>query len=101
MTSLSKSTLPESCITFYSQGDPDEVMRISAEGVQVNPKFTTDEATDAVIKALDIWVRGMVAKALEAEREAIYKAAEEAPARGDARETRQNILHAIRTRGNQ
>lgn len=101
MTSLSKSPMLGTGITFYSQGNPDEVMRISSEGVKVNPKFTTDEATDAVIKALDMWVRGMVAKALEAEREAIYKAAEEAPARGDARETRQNILHAIRTRGNQ
>jgi len=36
---------------------------------------------------------------VEEEREALYKAAEDAPVRGDARETRQNILHAIRARG--
>ncbi len=33
--------------------------------------------------------------------EELYRLAEEAPVRGDARETRQNILHAIRVRGDQ
>ncbi len=31
--------------------------------------------------------------------EELYRLAEDAPVRGDARETRQNILHAIRLRG--
>lgn len=99
MTSLSRS-MPESCITFYSQGDPDEVMRISAEGVKVNPKFTTDEATDAVIKALDIWVRGLVAKAVEAEREACAKVCEPQEAHDDPL-TAWKIAQAIRARGKQ
>ena len=97
MTSLSRS-MPESCITFYSQGDPDEVMRISAEGVQVNPKFTTDEATDAVIKALDIWVRGLVAKAVEAEREECAKVC--AQLKGEMYSVN-GCVAAIRARGNQ
>lgn len=105
MTSLSKSTLPESCITFYSQGNPDEVMRISAEGVQVNPKFTTDEATDAVIKALDMWVKGLVAKAVEAEREACAKLAWDygwgLVDNDEAQSAAVEITDAIRARGNQ
>lgn len=31
--------------------------------------------------------------------EELYRLAEDAPVRGDARETRQNILHAIRAKG--
>jgi hypothetical protein len=31
--------------------------------------------------------------------EELYRLAEDAPVRGDARETRQNILHAIRVKG--
>ena len=36
----------------------------------------------------------------EKKHQELYRLAEDAPVRGDARETRQNILHAIRVRGN-
>lgn len=105
MTSLSKSPMLGTGITFYSQGNPDEVMRISSEGVKVNPKFTTDEATDAVIKALDMWVKDLVAKAVETEREACAKVAWDYGWKlvdsDEAQSAAVEITDAIRDRGKQ
>ena len=55
-------------VIFYTGGTPiadNEVMRLSAEGVKVNPKFTVDEATGYVIKALDTYLKGMAQKEYE------------------------------------
>lgn len=55
-------------IIFYNGGNPsedNEVMRLSAEGVKVNPKFTVDEATGYVIKALDSYLKAMAQKEYE------------------------------------
>ena len=49
------------------------------------------------------WIPFFVAFAklvAEKKHQELYRLAEDAPVRGDARETRQNILHAIRVRGN-
>jgi hypothetical protein len=50
------------------------------------------------------WIPFFVAFAklvADKKHEELYRLAEDAPVRGDARETRQNILHAISARGNQ
>lgn len=55
-------------IVFYNGGNPiseNEVMRLSAEGVKVNPKFTVDEATGYVLKALDGYLKAMAQKEYE------------------------------------
>lgn len=61
-----KFELPrENNIVFYNGGVPmpeNEVMRIDRQGVRVNPKLPTDEATDAVIRALDGYIKNLVAR---------------------------------------
>jgi hypothetical protein len=58
-----KFDLPEeNNIVFYNGGSPiaeNEVMRIDRNGVKVNPKLSTDEATDAVIRALDGYIKNL------------------------------------------
>lgn len=57
-------TRPNS-ITFYdtSKGPQREVLRISAEGVTANPDIPVDEAAQAVIRALDGYIKQMIDKA--------------------------------------
>jgi len=58
----------ENNIVFYNGGGPaaeNEVMRIDRNGVKVNPKLSTDEATDAVIRALDIYIKNLAQKEYE------------------------------------
>jgi hypothetical protein len=54
--------------------------------------------------AFDVWELEAFAKLVASaatvkKHQELYRLAEDAPVRGDARETRQNILHAIRARG--
>ena len=52
----------ENNIVFYNGGNvtpENEVMRIDRNGVRVNPKLSTDEATDAVIRALDGYIKNL------------------------------------------
>ena len=58
----------ENNIVFYNGGNavPDnEVMRIDRNGVKVNPKLSTDEAADAVIRALDNYIKELARKEYE------------------------------------
>jgi len=53
----------ENNIVFYNGGGAipeNEVMRIDRNGVRVNPKLSTDEAADAVIRALDTYIKNMM-----------------------------------------
>lgn len=60
-------------IRFYNtlDGQQTEVLRISTDGFTANPDVPVDEAADAVLRALDTYLKNMVAKALTAERERI------------------------------
>lgn len=58
----------ENNIVFYNGGKavPDnEVMRIDRNGIRVNPKFSTDKATDGVIRALDSYIKELARKEYE------------------------------------
>ena len=51
--------LPPSSVTFMMNNN-DEAMRITKEGVWVNPSMTVDEAASAVIAALDQHIKALV-----------------------------------------
>jgi protein-tyrosine-phosphatase len=57
-------------IRFFNtlDGQRTEVLRISSEGVTANPDIPTDEAADAVLRALDTYLKNMVAVAIKQER---------------------------------
>jgi len=58
----------ENNIVFYNGGGAtpeNEVMRIDRQGVKVNPKLSTDEATDAVIRALDGYIKNLAEREYE------------------------------------
>ncbi len=52
----------ENNIVFYNtlDGSQKEVLRISAKGVTANPDVPVDEAADAVIRALDGYIKNLV-----------------------------------------
>lgn len=63
-----KFQVPENNIVFYNGGGAtaeNEVMRIDRNGVKVNKKLSTDEATDAVIRALDGYIKTLAQKEYE------------------------------------
>jgi hypothetical protein len=68
----------------------DEVLKMAEQcGL---PEFENNESQAANLV--------MFAKLIaDKKHEELYRLAEDAPVRGDARQTRQNILHAIRARG--
>ena len=57
---------PANTIQFYGGHEPrTEVLRISKDGIWVNPDVSTDEAAKSVLEAIDGYVKGMVERALE------------------------------------
>jgi len=54
-----------------------EVMRITKDGVFVNPDVDVDDAAKTVLDALDDQIKVLVQKAVEAEREACAKVCEQ------------------------
>jgi len=64
---------PANNIVFYNTagGAQVEVLRISQLGITANPDIPTDEAADAVIRALDHYLKGMMAQYLKDERHRI------------------------------
>jgi len=68
---------PTNSIRFFNGGNPaesrNEVLRISRDGIWANPDISVDEATQLVLKALDVSIKQMVARAVDAEREEIVK----------------------------
>jgi hypothetical protein len=62
-----------STVQFHSQDQGKCVMRLSKDGTWVDPDLTTDEAAKAVIAALDLHIKHVVA-----ERDAVLRQALEA-----------------------
>ena len=54
-----------------------EVMRITSDGVFVNPNVAVDDVAKTVLDALDDQIKILVQKAVEAEREACAKKLDE------------------------
>lgn len=60
-------SIPENNIVFnfteQQMGAPVEVMRISMDGITVNPNIPMDDAAKYVISALDMHIKAMIAQA--------------------------------------
>jgi hypothetical protein len=57
-------------ITFRNEVGPGvEILRISKEGIWANPDVPVDETAQKVIEALDSYIKELVQKAVEAERD--------------------------------
>lgn len=100
---LNNNTTPNT-ITFFNVGNAEPanmVMRVSKDGLWVNPDLSTDEAADAVIRALDSMIKLMVAKAVEEERDACAQIAERLADQDLEHNFSALIAHNIRARGNQ
>lgn len=72
--------MTENTINFFNGNTAEPanmVMRISKEGIWVDPDLPTTEAADAVLRALDGSIKFLVNKAIEDEREACAKVADE------------------------
>ena len=61
----------------FNAGNTVEVMRLSRDGVWVNPDLKPDEVAQAVLNALDANIKLLVQRAVEAEREACAKVCDE------------------------
>ena len=57
--------LPPSTITFFTDNGATDVMKITKEGIWVNPNLTVDKAATAVIEALDEHIKALVKRQLE------------------------------------
>jgi len=62
-------------ITFYSNDDGTEILRLTRDGVFVNPEIKPDETAKAVLDAIDSQIKVLVQKAVEDERERCAKIA--------------------------
>lgn len=76
---------PTNSIQFFgnqSSGPSVEILRISKDGIWVNPEVPSDEAAKKVLEAIDHNVKFMVERAVQAEREACALIVEQAGADG-------------------
>ena len=69
MNITGKLIVPAS-ITFYSNDDGIEILRLTRDGVFVNPEIKPDDAAKAVLDAIDSQIKVLVQRAVEDEREA-------------------------------
>ena len=80
----------------FTHDNATEVMRITKEGVWVNPDMSVEESAKAVLDALDSKIKVLVQAAITSEREACARIAEE-PYEFTSNESHQ-IAAAIRSR---
>ena len=76
-----QETQPTNSLLFYGKvnGQQTEVMRISKDGILVNPDVPVDEAAKKVLEAIDHNIKWMVEQVRKEEREAIAQMIESAP----------------------
>ena len=81
----------------FLENAPDytELFRISRDGIWAHPDVPVDETAQKVIEALDSYIKELVQKAVEAEREVCAQLCESYLAEGIGRE----MAAAIRERG--
>ena len=67
---IKQPPLPDTIRFNHTLENPKEVMRITRDGVWVNPDMQVDDVAKAVLDALSLQVRVLVQKAVEDERQA-------------------------------
>ena len=94
--------LPDTIHFNHTMENQTEVMRITRDGVWVNPDMAVDETAKAVLDALSSQVKVLVQRAVEDEREVIAqsldKQADLAPDE-IGRQWAQEMAAAVRARG--
>ena len=63
--------LPPSTITFFTDNGATEVMKITKEGIWVNPNLIVDETATAVIEVLDQHIKALVKRKPLSEEEIV------------------------------
>jgi hypothetical protein len=102
---ISPSAQPDS-ILFSNIHDRTEILRITKDGVWVNPDMQVDEIAKAVMDAFSSQIKVLVQKAIQEEREACAKVCEglfqqPPPYTTYAEAIAQDCADAIRARGEQ
>lgn len=69
-TVIKSPLLPDTIHFNHTMDNQTEVMRITRDGVWVNPDMQVDEIATSVLHALDYQVKVLVQRAVEDEREA-------------------------------
>ena len=94
-----QETQPTNSLLFYGKVNDQqtEIMRISKDGIHVNPDVPVDEAAKKVLEAIDHNIKWMVEQVRKEEREACAKVVEDYLSVGLAKE----MSRIIRDRGNQ
>ena len=90
-------TPPPGAIAFHINSSGAEVMRIARDGVWANPDIPADEAAKLVLGALDRYIKELVKRVVEDEREACAKTCEARSLRDD--DMGAILARAIRARG--
>jgi hypothetical protein len=88
--------LPDTMTLGFGQ---DEVMRITKDGVFVNPKVSIDHAARTVLEVLDTQIKTLVQRAVEDEREACARVLDEMAAKDTLTNYYKVAALAIRERG--
>ena len=105
MNIIKQPMLPNTIRFHHTMNDDRaEVMRITRDGVWVNPDMSVDDAAQAVLRALDSQIKVLVDAAVAAEREACAKACEDMEEKAEGTEcckwpTPVDCAYAIRARG--
>jgi hypothetical protein len=75
---VSNQSLPANAITFFKKNDESntEVMRITKEGIYVNPDVSVNDAAKAVLNALSLYLNDVLENARKDEREECAKVCE-------------------------
>ena len=99
-------TPPPGAIAFHINSSDAEVMRIARDGIWANPDIPADDAAKLVLGALDRYIKELVKRVVEDEREACALQALEGTGEPVQTKTleilrmeRQRIADAIRARG--
>ena len=71
-------TCPDESEPYKFTDSSTEVLRLSKDGIWANPDIPADEAAKLVLAAMDLQIKALVDKAVEAEREACAKIADTA-----------------------
>ena len=97
---IKQPPLPDTIHFNHTMENQTEVMRITRDGVWVNPDMAVDETAKAVLDALDYQVKVLVQRAVEDEREACAVVCDELAAQDKLSNYYAVAARAIRERGN-
>ena len=99
-TVINSTVLPDTIFFNHTMDKQTEVMRITRDGVWVNPDMQVDEIAKSVLHALDYQVKVLVQRAVEDEREACAQVCDELAAQDKLSNYYAVAARAIRERCN-